>query len=156
PRGRLRALRGAPRRAPGGCASPARSRERPPLHLVGAVAQDAREKHRLAPRLCPSLEIHCSARHHVRRAARIRHQRPRTSRPDPGVGMFLARGFGMNPRISTLSIAALVAQSAATAMPTISHPETAYPDSLPPLVSPGGPFAHFIMAVQAHLHEAPF
>ena len=40
--------------------------------------------------------------------------------------------------------------------PTMSHPESAYPDSLPPLVSPGGPFDDFIKAVQEKLHQAGF
>jgi peptidoglycan hydrolase-like protein with peptidoglycan-binding domain len=62
----------------------------------------------------------------------------------------------MNVRIPALAIAAVLVQSAAMAGPTMSHPESAYPDSLPPLVSPGGPFDDFIMAVQEKLHQAGF
>jgi peptidoglycan hydrolase-like protein with peptidoglycan-binding domain len=62
----------------------------------------------------------------------------------------------MNPRMLALAIGAFLVQSAAVAAPSMSHPETAYPDSLPPLVSPGGPFDDFIKAVQEKLHDAGF
>jgi len=62
----------------------------------------------------------------------------------------------MNVRIAALAIAAILAQSSALAAPTMSHPETAYPDTLPPLVSSGGPFDDFIKQVQEKLHEAGF
>ena len=60
----------------------------------------------------------------------------------------------MNLRIPALAIAAFLVQSSAIAAPSMSHPKTAYPDSLPPLVSPGGPFDDFIKQVQEKLQEA--
>ena len=37
-----------------------------------------------------------------------------------------------------------------------NHPEEAYPDDIPPLASPGGPYMDFIKQVQQRLHEAGF
>ena len=47
------------------------------VHVVGAVAQHAPAQHRLAPRLRAGVGRAGRARRVVRRAARVRHQRPR-------------------------------------------------------------------------------
>src|SRR5881397_2810575 len=55
-------------------------------HLVGAVAQPAPAQHRLAPRLHPRLADDRRARGELRRACRLRNQRPCAGGDDNGVG----------------------------------------------------------------------
>jgi peptidoglycan hydrolase-like protein with peptidoglycan-binding domain len=63
----------------------------------------------------------------------------------------------MNLRIPLLAIAALLVQSSAIAGSfNWNHPEAVYPDTLPPLTSPGGPYDDFIKQVQEKLHQAGF
>ncbi len=53
------------------------------LHLVGAVAADARAQHRVETRLLPRLERARREGHPLRVLPRVRHQRPRPGRGDP-------------------------------------------------------------------------
>ncbi len=58
----------------------ARSRQRGPVHVVGAVAQPQAAQYRVAPRLRLRQRSSRLTRHLLRRSARIRHQRSRTGR----------------------------------------------------------------------------
>jgi hypothetical protein len=60
-------------------------------------------------------------------------------------------------RILTLLVAtaAFVAQSA-NAGQSPNHPEAAYPDDIPVLTSPGGPYMDFFKEIQQKLHDAGF
>jgi hypothetical protein len=70
--------------------------------------------------------------------------------------MFLARKRGMKTLMLLLSTAAFVAQSPAIAGQSPNHPEAAYPDDIPALASPEGPYREFFSEIQQKLHEAGF
>jgi hypothetical protein len=64
----------------------------------------------------------------------------------------------MDLRIPLLLSAALLIQASAMAAGTFNsnHPEEAYPDDMPALASPEGPYMDFIKDVQRKLHEQGF
>ena len=53
-------------------------------------------------------------------------------------------------------VLALAAQSTAIAGTSPAHPEADYPDDIPPLASPEGPFMDFFKEIQQKLHAAGF
>ena len=61
----------------------------------------------------------------------------------------------MRPLIALVALAGFLVPPSASA-DTMSHPEEQYPDDLPPLASPEGPFKEFFQQVQAKLHQAGF
>ena len=77
---RARAARTDHRRRAGGPRPGSRAGGRRPLHLVGALAQHAPAKHRLAPRLRARQPRARGHRHRMPGAPRDRHQRPRARR----------------------------------------------------------------------------
>jgi peptidoglycan hydrolase-like protein with peptidoglycan-binding domain len=54
-----------------------------------------------------------------------------------------------------VATAAFVAQTASAGQ-SPNHPEATYPDDIPVLTSPGGPYTDFFRAIQQKLHEAGF
>jgi len=57
--------------------------------------------------------------------------------------------------VPLFTVASLVIQAPAFAA-SMSHPEEAYPDDMPPLASPEGPDKEFFQQIQAKLHLAGF
>ena len=63
----------------------------------------------------------------------------------------------MDLRIPLL-VSAVLLQASALAAGSFhwNHPEEAYPDNIPPLASPEGPYGDYIKEVQRKLHEKGF